>query len=76
MMTDTKSTPPTPDQRLRAANARTALVLASIAVVFFFGIMFARYMGDGESGMTVLGIAVLLFLGLAIGRNLWKGRKS
>jgi len=74
-MTDTKSTPRSPDQRLRTANTRTALVLASIAVVFFFGIMFARYMGDGESGMTVLGIAVLLFLGLAIGRNLWKARK-
>jgi len=51
-------------------------VLASIAVVFFFGIMFARFMGDGDSGMTVLGIAVLLFLGIAIGRNLWKGNKS
>ncbi len=62
--------------RVRAANVRTAVVLASIAVVFFFGIMFARYMGDGESGMTVLGVAVMLFLGLAIGRNLWKGRRS
>lgn len=67
---------PTPGERQRAANKRTALVLVSIAVVFFFGIMFARYMGDGESGMTVLGIAVMLFLGLAIGRNLWSGRKS
>lgn len=65
----------TPDS-VRTANVRTAVVLASIAVVFFFGIVFARYMGDGESGMTVLGIAVMLFLGLAIGRNLWKARKS
>ena len=71
-----KHTPATSDPRLRAANRRTALVLASIAVVFFFGIMFARFVGDGESGMTVLGIAVLLFLGGAIGRNLWKGNKS
>ena len=48
---------------------------SAFAVVFFFGIMFARYMGDGESGMTVLGIAVMLFLGLAIGRNLWTARR-
>ena len=71
-----RNTPATSDPRLRASNRRTALVLASIAVVFFFGIMFARFMGDGESGMTVLGIAVLLFLGFAIGRNLWKGHRS
>ena len=71
-----KHTPATSDPRLRTANRRTAFVLASIAVVFFFGIMFARFVGDGESGMTVLGIAVLLFLGFAIGRNLWKGNKS
>lgn len=71
-MPDPSKTP----ERVRAANVRTALVLASIAVVFFFGIMFARFMGDGESGITVLGIAVMLFLGLAIGRNLWNGRKS
>lgn len=73
---NTHPTPDTSQARLRAANRRTALVLASIAIVFFFGIMFARYMGDGDSGMTVLGLAVLLFLSLAIGRNLWKGRKS
>lgn len=71
-----KPDPSTSPERVRAANVRTALVLASIAVVFFFGIMFARFMGDGESGMTVLGVAVMLFLGLAIGRNLWKGRRS
>jgi len=60
------------DARVRTANKRTALVLASIAVVFFLGIVFAKFIGDGESGMTVLGVAVLLFLGLAIGRNLRK----
>jgi hypothetical protein len=58
--------------RVKRANIRTALVLASIAVVFFLGIVFAKYMGDGSSGMTVLGAAVLLFLVLAIGRNLRK----
>lgn len=73
-MANARPQPPSTDAR-RAANVRTALVLASIALVFFFDIMFARYMGDGESGMTVLGIAVMLFLVLAIGRNLWKGRQ-
>jgi len=60
------------DTRVRTANKRTALVLASIALVFFLGIVFAKFIGDGESGMTVLGVAVLLFLALAIGRNLRK----
>jgi len=60
------------ETRLRTANKRTALVLATIALVFFLGIVFAKFMGDGESGMTVLGVAVLLFLMLAIGRNLRK----
>jgi hypothetical protein len=61
-----------PDARVRRTNVRTALVLASIAVVFFLGIVFAKFMGDGSSGMTVLGAGVLLFLALAIGRNLRK----
>jgi hypothetical protein len=56
--------------RVRRANVRTALVLASIAVVFFIGILAAKFMGDTSTGMTVLGAAVLLFLVLAIGRNL------
>ena len=56
--------------RVRRANVRTALVLASIAIVFFFGILAAKFMGDTSTGITVLGSAVLLFLVLAIGRNL------
>ena len=60
------------DPRIRAANRRTAFVLASIALVFFVGIVFAKYMGDAGTSMTVLGAAVLLFLVLAIGRNLRK----
>ncbi len=64
--------PGAPDPRVRRANVRTALVLASIAAVFFLGIVFAKYMGDGSTGMTVLGAGVLLFLVLAIGRNLRK----
>ncbi|MEP7327560.1 MAG: cytochrome oxidase small assembly protein [Betaproteobacteria bacterium] len=58
--------------KLRRANLRTALVLASVAVVFFVGILAARFVGDGQSGITVLGGAVLLFLIVAIGRNLRK----
>ena len=58
------------DMRLRNSNVRTALTLASIAVVFFFGIIAAKLSGDASTGMTVLGAAVLLFLALAIGRNL------
>ena len=60
------------DTRLRRANVRTALVLASIAAVFFVGIVVAKFIGDTATGMTVLGAAVLLFLVLAIGRNLRK----
>ena len=62
----------TVDTRLRSANVRTALVLASIAAVFFVGIVVAKFVGDTATGMTVLGAAVLLFLVLAIGRNLRK----
>ena len=60
---------------VRGANLRTALILLSIALVFFFGIIFAKYVGDASTGMTVLGAAVLLFLVLAIGRNLISGRR-
>ncbi|MEO8751688.1 MAG: cytochrome oxidase small assembly protein [Casimicrobiaceae bacterium] len=60
------------DARLRSANVRTALVLASIAAVFFIGIVVAKFIGDTTTGMSVLGAAVLLFLVLAIGRNLRK----
>jgi hypothetical protein len=66
--------PPKPvDPRVRRANVRTAVILATIAVVFFAGIIFAKYLGDASTGMTVLGAAVLLFLVLAIGRNLIRG---
>jgi hypothetical protein len=55
---------------MRSANVRTALILLSIALVFFFGIIFARFAGDASTGMTVIGFAVLLFLAVSIGRNL------
>jgi hypothetical protein len=60
------------DARVRRANVRTAIVLASIAAVFFVGIVTAKLTGDASTGMSVLGAAVLLFLILAIGRSLRK----
>jgi O-antigen/teichoic acid export membrane protein len=56
----------------RRANIRTALVLASMAIAFFIGILATRYIGDGQNGITVLGAAVMFFLVVAIGRNLRK----
>jgi hypothetical protein len=58
------------DARLRASNRRTALTLVSIAVVFFFGIIATKYMGGPATGIGVVGAAVLLYLVVAIGRNL------
>ena len=55
--------------RLRAANRRTALTLAAIAVMFFLGIIGSRFMG-GATGIGVVGAGVLLYLVVAIGRNL------
>ena len=71
----------------KSANLRTALVLLSIALVFFFGIIPSKYMGDPTTttgvivvhaiggpvvGVAVMGAAVLLFLAFAIGRSLHK----
>ena len=57
-------------QRLRASNRRIAWTLCSIAIVFFGGIIATRALGGGAIGIGVMGIAVLLFLVIAIGRNL------
>jgi len=65
---------PTDPRSLRAANIRTALVLASIALVFFGGVIAAKFMGGWTIGMGVVGAAVLIFLAFAIGRNLKRGR--
>ena len=63
--------PPNGDPaRVRAANVRTAAVLFAIAFVFFGGFIVSRFFGDTATGMTVIGLAVLLFLVVAIGRNL------
>ena len=61
-------------ERVRRANVRTALALLSIALVFFVGVIASRFIGGEDTGIAVLGTAVLLFLALAIGRNLRKDR--
>lgn len=66
-------TPRTADvARLRSANLRTALAVASIAVLLFIGVIAAQFVGDSATGMSVVAAAVLLFLALAIGRNFRK----
>jgi len=56
--------------RLRALNRRTAFVLAVIATTFFVGIIGSKFLGGQTTGIGVLGTAVLLYLVVAIGRNL------
>ena len=65
-----------PDIRMapRRANLRTAAILLSIAAVFFGGIIFAQYVDTPGVAIGVLGLAVLGFLGVSIGRNL--GRRE
>jgi hypothetical protein len=46
----------------RSANARTAAILASIALVLFGGVIFAQYSGDGFTGIGVTGFAIIGFL--------------
>ena len=57
-------------QRQRASNRRVAWTLASVAAVFFAGIIATRWVGAGTIGIGVMGAVVLLFLVVAIGRNL------
>jgi len=68
----TAEPPRTDDDRakLRAANLRTAMVLATIAAVFFVGIIASKFLGTPSTSISVIGAAVLLFLVVAIGRNL------
>jgi hypothetical protein len=58
--------------RLRSANRRTALAVAAIALLFFAGVIAAQFVGDAATGMAALGAAILVFLCVAIGRNLRK----
>ena len=56
-------------ERLRAINRRTGALLVAIALVFFVGIIVTQYLGGVAAGFTVLGIAVLLYVAVALGRN-------
>ncbi|HEY3180696.1 MAG TPA: hypothetical protein VGL25_17655 [Casimicrobiaceae bacterium] len=60
--------------RLRAVNVRTAVILGAIALIFFIGIIVSHYVGGAAAGMAVLGIAVVLYLVVAIGRNVGSGK--
>ena len=64
--------PDTHGDARRTANVRTALILGSIALVFFGGIIYAQISGEPTVGMSVLGFGVIGFLLVAIGRNLRK----
>jgi asparagine N-glycosylation enzyme membrane subunit Stt3 len=59
-------------RRAKSANLRTALVFASIAAVFFCGIIATKWMGGPTIGIGVMGVAVLVFLVFAIGRSIRK----
>jgi hypothetical protein len=57
----------------RRANQRTALILLSIAAVFFGGIIVAQLGGaGGTNGIGVLGLAIVGFLVVAVGSHLRK----
>lgn len=56
----------------RRANRRVAWTLGLLSAVFFGGIVAARMSGDSRIGLITLGIAISLFLVVAIGRNLRK----
>jgi len=54
----------------RSANVRTALILLSIAAVFFGGIIASQYTGGNAVGIGVLGFAIIGFLLVTVGRKL------
>jgi hypothetical protein len=60
--------------RLRTVNLRTAAILAAIALVFFAGIIVSHFLGGAAAGISVLAIAIVLYLVVAIGRNVGGGR--
>jgi hypothetical protein len=59
--------------RLHAANLRTALVLASVALTFFFGVIAAKFLGGFEVGMSIIALAAALFIAVAVALNLGRG---
>jgi len=68
MRADTKTAP------RRAANLRTATILLSIAALFFCGIILAQYSNAPALAIGILGLAIVGFLGVTIGRNV--GRRE
>lgn len=52
-----------------SANLRTALILVSIAVVFFGGIIAAQFTGGNAVGIGVLGFAIIGLLLATVGRR-------
>ncbi len=56
--------------KLRAANRRTGFGLLAIVLVFFFGFFASRLFSSPDVSIAVVGVAVLLYLGVAIGRHL------
>lgn len=55
--------------RQRRSNVRLALILLSIALMFFVGAIVARYMGGLETGMSILGFSAFMLMIFAIARN-------
>ena len=70
MATQRSQTRPVPAERLRAANRRTGALLSAIAFVFFVGVIVSHYLGGVTSGLAVLGVAIVLYLAVAIGRSI------
>jgi len=64
-------TRPLSAERLRAANRRTGALLSAIAIVFFVGVIVSHYLGGVTAGLGVLGVAIVLYLAVAIGRSVW-----
>ena len=60
----------------RAANLRTAMILVSIAAVFFGGIILAQYSDAPEVTIGVLALAIVGFAGVSIGRNVGRQRRQ
>jgi len=67
------SKPDEPKTAQRDANLRTALILSSIAAVFFGGIIASQYTGGNAVGIGVLGFAIIGFLLVTVGRKLRRG---
>jgi hypothetical protein len=61
---------PRDDPAVRANIRRTAWILASVAVVFFAGVLASRLVGDASLAMTLIGGSVFAFLLFGIGRHL------